>query len=242
MKKISIALGSVAALMLSALSICAQTQSREDLLKDIAAKRAELTKLEKAFLAPSEEDHAKYEEFLRLPETGLVRLLPREYFEKGNYSEKKPLTIGGNGAFYSFKERTHEYGNSTAIALERGELSALFAGANYAMLVNLGDVPIETISLEATAAQVLAQHAPPSDLSQARIEQRRAMDGATVEGISYKSRLPLKLNATYVLRSILYDTSDSLVAFRVVRVDNDDSATIVWKLLKKYPTPYLARN
>ncbi len=31
--------------------------------------------------------------------------------------------------------------------------------------------------------------------------------------------------------------SDALVAFRVVRIDNDSSAVIVWKLLKKYPIP-----
>jgi hypothetical protein len=31
--------------------------------------------------------------------------------------------------------------------------------------------------------------------------------------------------------------SDVLVVFRVVRVDSDGSATIVWKLLKKYGKP-----
>jgi len=60
--------------------------------------------------------------------------------------------------------------------------------------------------------------------------------------VSYKSRLQLRLNSTYLLRSVLYDTSDAIVAFKVVRIDNDDSAIILWKLLKKYPTPYLARN
>src|SRR5512145_2532102 len=99
MKKIFIAAGPIIALMISAVSINAQTQSREDLFRDIAAKRAELLKLQKAYLAPSEEDLAKYGDFLRLPDTGLIRLLPRENFDVG--------------AFYSFKERTHDYVNST---------------------------------------------------------------------------------------------------------------------------------
>jgi hypothetical protein len=242
MKKISFALGSIAALMLSALSICAQSQSREDIVREISAKRTELLRLEQAFLSPPEEDRAKHAEFLRQSDTGLIRLLPRNYFEKFNFPYRRPLTIDGGGAFYSFKERSHEYTESTAIFLEQGQLNTLWAGANYGMLASLGDVSLENVSLETTAVQFLAQHTPPSDLPQARVEQRRWQEGATVDGTSYKSRLPARLNMTYVLRSILYDSSDTLVAFKIVRVDDDDTLTIIWKLLKKYPTPYLSRN
>ena len=69
MKKISIILAPLAALMLSAISICAQTQSRDDLMKEIGAKRADLLRLETAFLSPSEDDRAKYADFLSQPDT-----------------------------------------------------------------------------------------------------------------------------------------------------------------------------
>jgi mannose/fructose-specific phosphotransferase system component IIA len=240
MKKISIVTGSVIALVLNAFSICAQSQSREDLLRVIAAKHAELSKLEKAFLAPSEEDRARYADFLRQPDTGLFRLLPREV---GNDPESRlAVTIRGGGTYYSFMERTNEAVNSSAIALEQGQFTTMLAGANYSMFVSLGDVPLESVSSETTAAQVLAQQTPAEDEPHARIEQRKAMQGASVGGVAYKERQLAKVNSTYVLRSINYSTSDVLVAFRVVRVDNDDSVTIIWKLLKKYPTPYLARN
>jgi hypothetical protein len=88
----------------------------------------------------------------------------------------------------------------------------------------------------------LASHTPAPDEPQARVEQRRASDGAIINGTSFKDRLPLKVNSTYLVRSINFHSSDVLVAFRVVRIDNDNSATIIWKLLKKYPTPYLAQN
>jgi hypothetical protein len=77
MKKISFALAPIVALVFSAISICAQTQSREDILKEIAAKRAELLRLETAFLSPSEDDRVTYAGFLSQPDTGLIRLLPR---------------------------------------------------------------------------------------------------------------------------------------------------------------------
>lgn len=242
MKKITIAMA-FSTLLLSSLTVFAQTQSREDLLKDLAAKRAELSKLEKAvtelekaLLFPSEKDRAAYANFLRQPDTGLIRLLPREYDGRN----LEGMTLRGGGAYYSFKERTNEYVNSSDISLEQGELTTGFAGANYGLLADLGDVPLESVNLEAVAA--LAQYTPAPDEPHARIEQRRMSEGATINGVSYKNRQPFRLNSTYVLRSVNYHASDTLVAFRVVRIDSDKSAIILWKLLKQYPTPTLARN
>lgn len=238
MKKIFIAIA-FSTLMMSSLSVFAQTKSREDLQKEIAAKRAELAKLEKAFLSPSEEDRATYADFLRQTDTGLIRLLPRETYDSRNF---EGMTLRGGGAYYSFKDRTNEYVNSSDISLEQGQLSTGFAGANYGMLANLGNVPLESVSLEEAAAQTLAQYTPAPDEPHARIEQRRMSEGATINGVGFKNRQSLRLDSTYVLRSVNYHASDVLVAFRVVRIDNDDSVIILWKLLKKYPTPYLARN
>ena len=56
----------------------------------------------------------------------------------------------------------------------------------------------------------------------------------------YKSRITAIAGNTYALRSIDYDRSDLLVAFKIVRQD-DDSLTLAWKMLKKYPTPRLER-
>jgi hypothetical protein len=121
-------------------------------------------------------------------------------------------------------------------------LSSGFAGANYGMLVSLGDVPLDSVSWETPAVQILGQYTPPEDEPHARIEQRRASEGATIDGVSFRGRQPLRLNSSYVVRSVNYHASDVLVAFRVVRIDNDDSAIILYKILKKYPTPILARN
>jgi hypothetical protein len=238
MRKITIAMAFVT-VMLSSLTVFAQTKSREDLQKEIVAKRAELAKLEKAFLSPSEEDRATYADSLRQTDTGLIRLLPRETYDSRNF---EGMTLRGGGAYYSFKDRTNEYVNSSDISLEQGQLSTGFAGANYGMLANLGNVPLESVSLEEAAAQTLAQYTPAPDEPHARIEQRRMSEGATINGVGFKNRQSLRLDSTYVLRSVNYHASDVLVAFRVVRIDNDDSVIILWKLLKKYPTPYLARN
>jgi hypothetical protein len=229
--------------LLSSLSVFAQTQSREDLLRQIEAKRAELSVLETSFMAPSEEDRARYAEFLRAPNTGLVRLLPRDKFDSdARRDNKKSIVMRGGGAYYSFTRLTHEYGYGSDIELGSGELSTGFAGADYGLLTNISDVPIESVSLETPAAKIFASYEVPDEEPKARLEYRRFATGTEIEGIKVKTRAPVRLNSTYVLRSISYREGDVLVAFKVVRIDNDDSVTIVWKLLKKYPTPSLARN
>ena len=221
MKKISIATGALLTLVLSALSVFPQSQSRDDILKQIEAKRAELATLEKLFLSPSEEDRAAHAEFLNQTDTGLIRLLPREKYDAENLKEKKKsMTTRGGGAFYSFARLTHEYGYGSDIELAKGMLRSGFAGRHSGSFINLGDIPLETISLETPAVNELATNLPARKKSE--------------------SEVPLKLNSTYVLRSVDPERSDVLVAFKVVRIDSDESAIILWKLLKK--SPQAARN
>ena len=243
MRKTYVFTALLSTLLLSSLTAFAQqTKSREDLLRDIEAKRAELNALEKTFLAPSEEDRKKYAEFLRSPDTGLIRLLPRETYDDIANKDRQRIVTRGGGAYYSFTRLTHEYGYGSDVELAQGYLSTGFAGVDYGLLTNIGDVPLENVSMETPAAKIFAAYNPPSEEPKIRLEQRRFGLGADLQGISAERRVPLKLNSTYVLRSFNYDESDVLVAFRVVRIDSDQSAIILWKMLKKYPKPTVARN
>lgn len=214
----------------------AQSESRDQVMNQIEAKRAELSALEAKLLAPADEDQSAYAEFLKQPDTGLVRLLPRETYDKD-----KKLTIRGGGAYYSFTRRTHEYGFGTQIGLEQDSFGVTFAGADYGMLARLGDVPLNAINLENSALNFLASYEAVVEEPQARSEYGRFANGVKVGDMLYKTHLPAIINNTYILRGIHYSDSDVLVAFRVVRKDSDDSVIILWKLLKKYPKPELAR-
>ena len=149
----------VAALILigaSSLIAFGQTDSRSELLKAVEAKRAELAVLEKQLLAPSAEDQAACAEFLAQPETGLIRILPREKFESSS-SNKSGLTLRGGGAYYSFSRQTHEYGYGSDIELQGGYLSVGFAGANYGMLLKLDGGRLEDVSIELPGVRFLAK-------------------------------------------------------------------------------------
>ena len=108
------------------------------------------------------------------------------------------------------------------------------------MMIDLGDVSLDEITRDYPTARALAAYEAVTDEPHARVEQRQIQAGRILDGATYKSRLPLKLGTTFLLRSIDYDDTDVLVAFRTVRQDTD--VIIAWKLLKRFPKPALMRT
>ena len=239
MKKISIANGSMIVLVLSALSVLAQTQSRDDVIKEIEAKRAELAVLEQKVLAVADSDRAEFAAFLSQPNTGIVRLLPRETYD-GN--AKRGLGIRGGGAYYSFVRKTHEYGYGSDIELAQNYLSVGFAGADYGLLLNLGDASLEQVANDHVATRALFGYTPQVREAEVRAEHRKLWQGIELSGFTFKSRIPAKVSNTYLLRSISMDTSDTMVVFRIVRKDTDEILILIYKLLKIFPKPKMERT
>src|SRR5262245_8990846 len=217
-------------------SMQAQTLDRSQLLGKIMALRSELKSYEDQLLSPSPADMEAHADFLGQPQTGLIRLLPREVFDK-----PEKMTIRGGGAYYSFTRLTHEYGYGSDIHLYRDEFSVGFAGANYGMIAVLDDASIDSVTVSHPVAQYLAAHKPPVNLADARVEQRRTGEGVIANGITYKRSGPAIVGKTYLLRSIDYDRSDVLVCLQAIRKDEDGSLILAWRLLKEYEKPMLAR-
>jgi hypothetical protein len=226
---------------LCSITVLAQAQSRADILKQIETKRAELAKLEANYVAISADDRATFAEFLSQPDTGLIRLMPREKFDS-YANQQSGLTLRGGGSYYSFTRHLNDYGFATDLGLEQGYLKVGFYGASYGMLVKLDDVRLEDVSLELPAVSFLARYTAVGNEPDARVEQRRVGTGTVVDGVAYKDRLKASVGATYVLRSINFDEADVLVAFKVVRQDEDGSLIIPWRLLHTYSVPRLART
>jgi hypothetical protein len=190
--------------------------------------------LSKGPLAPPVDDRNSFRNFLQDKHTGLIRLMPREIYDSATYHTKETIKIRGGGAYYSFADLTHVYGYGSDIQFERGMLSVGLAGADYGILTNLGQVPLPDITLADQRTSVLAHYQAATSESQARIAHLRLQRGVVINGDLYQSQLPLEVNATYLLRSIIFAGTDVLVAFQVVRQDTDGSIIILWKLLKQY--------
>lgn len=225
----------LACLLISGGAAHAQTTDRARAAAEIESLRAQITAREAVLLAPSDEDRKAYAEFLARPDTGLVRLLPREQWDG-------KLSMRGGGSYYSFTLRSNEYGRSTDIGLEQGQFHVGFAGADFGFITELGDMPLEAVSTQAEAVRFMAGFEAPSAEAEAR-QAGRQFHSVRREGEwSYVRRLLAAPGRTYAVRSIVYGESDVLVAFRVVRKDDDGSVVLLWKLLQKYPTPSLQRS
>ncbi|HEX7296827.1 MAG TPA: hypothetical protein VF251_13800 [Pyrinomonadaceae bacterium] len=224
------------------LTIFAQDISREALRDKIQAKRAELADLEKQFLEPTAADRTQFATLLAQPNTGLIRLLPRENYDAAVVQNNaKTLTTRGGGAYYSFKRLTHEYGYGSDVELASNHLSVGgFGGYSYGLMLKLGDIGLEDLTSQLPAVRTVLEYNPARTEAEARLEHRKFGTGADVQGFMFKSRLPLEINTTYVLRSLNYPDSDIVVGLRVVRKDTDDSIIVAFKVIKDFSVPKTA--
>lgn len=210
---------------------------RSQLDREIDALWEQIKEKQELLLAPAPEDKAAHVEFLTQPDTGLIRLLPRE-----KYDAQHKLPMRGGGAYYSFVTKSHEYGRGSDIELTQSNFSVGFAGADYGFFLSLGDMSLEAVGLALPAVKALVEYAPPPTEKEVRATARSAYRGVTLGAFTFKSRVPVEADRTYLLRSISLDDSDVLVAFRVTRKDADGSLILLWKKLMTFPTPKMIRD
>lgn len=207
-------------------------EQRANALLEIEKLKADIAEREKILLSPSKEDTEANSEFLKQENTGIIRLLPREKFDR------KLLMIGG-GAYYSFSRKSHEYGNGSDLQLGQKYLSSGFAGANYGFMLDLGETALENISPETPGIRFMAEYAAPAEEAIARQEARNFAENGKAG--KYNMRLKYEAGKSYALRSINYGFSDILAAFRIIREDSDGSLIIIWKKIKEFEKPQLRR-
>lgn len=207
-----------------------QAVSRDQKIQQIADLNARIKVLEDDILQPSPADlkQAAAEGF------DVFRLMPRE-----KYDHK--LTVQGGGAYFSFTTGSHDYQKIAQISLEQNYLGTGFAGADYGLMADLGDVPLAGISRETREISFLVDYKPPSRLAEIRSEQRRANDYET-NNITYRDRFPVSLSHVYALRSIIFGRADVLVGFKVIRREADGSMIIFWKPIETFPNPEIDRE
>ena len=210
-------------------SASAQTNDRAQAVTEFEDLLGKMKALENRLLVVSAEDKAAFADFLKQPDTGLIRLLPREKYDM-------KLSIRGGGAFYSFTRLSHEYG-SADILLEQGKFKSGFAGFDFGLFISLGDLPLEGVTLENAEVNALAEYQAPPTEAEIRAQYQQTHQGIKLGEFTAASRSPAKVGTTYALRSLEFDVSDVLVAFRVIRQDQDGSVVLLWKTLKKFPVP-----
>ena len=176
-----------------------------------------MTEAQKKLLAPAPEDQAAYRDFLRQPHTGLVRLMPRGQYEfsptiDASRDPDTVLPILGGGAFYSFTERTHNFGPWSEISFQGDKLIVGFTSQSLGLMMALGDVPLDSVTQATPGVEYLTQFKPPTALDEATEQRQRDFQGFEVDAHRYQSTWAAALKRTYVVRSVIYKKEGRLIA------------------------------
>ncbi len=155
----------------------------------------------KALRAPNPHDLAKYKDFLGLDGTGIFRLFP-----DAGCVQKGIIRVDGECAnhvpgasSYSFRGRTTMYD----IRFDYGDLIA-DGFLSLPMMVSLGDVDLENLTLASDGVKFLTAYKPASIFEGARNQYATIRVGTNVGDFLYANRLKPMVETTYAIRVVAY--------------------------------------
>lgn len=223
------------------------------------------TKKELKLVEPDSGLVKKFAGFLRQENTGLFKFV----VDYGCGANDKVVTATENclkftmpGAGNSYSFRTNNYRLRRLADLTFTGKSFFVSGVlTHGILVNVGDVPLENVTLQSAGTKFIQEFQPVADVDKAVEIERQLINGIEKDGFLYSRALSAAENATYILRSIAYNgkiyrairgityneldfdkRKDITIAFRIVHRDADGSVTILWKELLKKDAPKIKRK
>lgn len=211
-------------------------------------------------VAPSRTLFEKYGAFLRQPDTGLTKLID----DKGCAENTKIVVATDNclqytmpGAGSSFSFRTENYRISRLADITFTDRSFQASGVLlHGIFVNLGDVPLEAVSLQTKGLKYLVDFQPEPNYQKGKALDLELTKGVVHDGFLYRRGLYMVENTTFALRSVAYHGKyfravrsvtynefdfdkrrDVLVVFRIVEKDAAGNVTILWKKFQEKDSP-----
>ena len=225
----------------------------------------EPTKKELESVAPDPDLYNTYAEFLRQPNTGLFKLVP----DSGCVDDPKVVSalanclaypFPGGGNSYSFRTKNYRL-RSLADLTYTQNLFQVTGVLTQGIFVNLGDGPLEGVSMQTPGMGYLANFRHAKQLDDANAIDKQLAAGVKQDGRVYSLSTPVSVNNTYAIRSVAYrgmvpravrgisyneldfdKRRDVIVAFRVVRMDPVGSISILWKQLTDAESPKLKQE
>lgn len=220
-------------------------------------------------IRPSDALSARYAAFLKLPGTGIVKILTEKactYVEDEKFDntiKRCPSDfIRGGGQYFSFRQKDFTKSSWADIGF-KGDWIFSLGIFNQGILVNLGDAPLENLSLTDKGVRYLNNFQPSTDVRQADKQYAEFEHGVVDENLTYKQILPAETGKTYALRVVAYEADfyreierkkkiiklyplkgdlreDLIIAFRIIDRDSEGNITLLWRELQRKKAPVLS--
>lgn len=238
--------------------LASQSQAKSSEKREALPFKASRTREQRKRLLPTAQDAAKHTAFLQRPNTGLIKIFTDIGCENNaNVVRADAVCLNSipNSAFYSFREREHtnEYLADLRVKENYFVSDGIFS---QGILVSLGDVSLENLSLNGEGMKFLLEFAPKANSGEASKQINQIIGGVRSDGFLYKKTLPITENTTYAMRVVAYrgrytrvfrgvlyevlagdERADLILAFRVLRKSDDGSVTLLWKALQRKESP-----
>lgn len=214
---------------------------------------------------PSRELLKKYAQFLRQDDTGLTKLISDRNCSDNTKvivvsDDCMKYTMPGAGSSYSFRINNYRIPRLADLTFTDNsfQASGVFL---HGIFVNIGDVPLENVTLQTNGINYLAEFQPEIDYEKAKELDKQLTEGIRQGDFLYRRGLYIVENTTFALRSIAYDGDyyrsingityneldfdkrrDIIVVFRIVEKDSTGDVTILWKKLQEKDSPKIKKD
>ena len=225
------------------------------------------TKAERQALIPNEQDLTAYSQFRKGKRKGIIKLVADIGCAKNPKIVVASIdcakyTMPGSGSAFSFRFGNYRMLRIADLNFKKNTFQALGV-LTHGILVNMGDVRLNQVNVNTNGMQFITNFKPVKNMSGAANFASKLTKGIEENGFKYGSVLPVKMNSTYVLRSVAYrgfawrkvagiaynelgrfgdkKRKDVIIAFRVIRFVPNEAVTIVWKQLKSKNSPEIKK-
>lgn len=213
-------------------------------------------------LSPSQYLLDKYDAFLRQQNVGITKLSSDSgCVEKSNVLNVKEnclhYAIPGAGTAFSFRIENYRVPHLADLILSNDVLKT-DGVLQQGLMVALGDVPLEKVTLETKGLKYLLDFKPANDADVLSKNDLALSKGVEADGFLYRMGFYVTDKTTFALRSIAYKgkfmrsvkgisyneldfdkRKDIVVAFRVIEKDSYGNITLIWKILSENNSPVM---
>lgn len=243
-----------------------------ELLKNDNQRKKALEVIDNLYRKPSEKEleavlveqelKQKYKDFLDDKDTGITHIVKDVGCAESQLvivvsGDCLKYSMPGNGSAFSFRVNNYRIPRLADINFD-GTYFKSRSIWQHGILVNIGDVPLETVNLQLPILKYLEDFRPALEYQNALSLENEINAGIRRQNLFYSRKVFAVENATFLLRSIAYrgisrrsvegfvynefdydKRKDIIIAFRIVRKYSDGSITILWKKLSSKTSPKL---
>lgn len=205
----------------------------------------QLSDEDKEKLKPLSEDILQYSQFLKQNKTGIFKIFPfldcnLKLIDVIDENCLNTVQAIGNGSVYSFTKESNLLDSWAEIVLSKNSLGVPYRKNLLGVIKALGDISLDKVDINSPQISGIKNIIPPNSIKV--LEETR-------KSLSVKE--PAIVGNTYILRIMHFsepnplgnrrnDSTDLLLALKIIRKENNGSLTIIWKEIENKKTPKLS--